>query len=103
MSDEVVDPKPVVDDEGEVIRPGVRNDRKRGDDPDTKTQGVPEQATPEAIKRSVELQREAAKNGTAPDPSITGWDSARQVAVSPGANPENYLRSPGEARDDGDV
>ncbi len=85
---EVAEPaEPVTDDEGTVIAPG-----KGG-----------ELGSPEAQKRSVEEQRAAVEEDRAPDPTISGWDSANQVAVSPGANPENYLRSPGEVRDDGDV
>lgn len=95
--------QPVVDDEGTPIQPGHRVDRKRGDDQDTKLVTPADQATPEAIKESAEKQREAAEKGTQPDPKVTGWDSSKQVAQSPSANEENYLRSPGEVRESGDA
>lgn len=96
-------PEVVVDDEGTPIQPGRRVDRKRGDDQNTKEVTPADQATPEAIKASAEKQREAAVTGDAPDPKVTGWDSAKQVAQSPSANDANYLRSPGEVREAGDA
>lgn len=96
--------EPVRDDEGTVIQPGRKVYRKRGDNPDVPlVQDPPDAGSPEAQKRSVEEQRAAIEEGRAPDPTISGWDSDKQVAISPGANPENYLRSPGEVRADGDV
>ena len=95
------EPAPVVEPEGEP-EPVVAEDEPAEsvkDDEGT----VINHPDAEGIKRSVEEQRKAAEEGRAPDPSISGWDSANQIPVSPGANPENYLRSPGEVREAGDA